>query len=223
MHFENKLELGIGIYTSPDIARILQIPTHKVRRWIKEYWDGELGREYANFYSWETDNTKAVSFHTLIEFYVMIQLAEVGVKTRAVLEAHKTLSSNYNTPVPFASKKILEKMRTDGKKIYFKDNGYIITLDGTKQLNLGFIELLFKKLDFDSEDLASRLWPLGKEKSILIDPERKFGHPVLGTHNIYPDTIYNHVKAGDPTHYIAHLYGLSDKQIKDAVDYCRAA
>lgn len=106
MIFENKPQLGLGIYTPAEIAQILRLPYYKVNRWIDKYWDGELGHEFEQRYSWKTDNSKAVSFHTLVEFYVMMQLADAGVKTRKVFEAHKELSQIFNTNFPFTLKEV---------------------------------------------------------------------------------------------------------------------
>jgi len=223
MIFENKPQLGLGIYTPAEIAQILRLPYYKVNRWIDKYWDGELGQEFEKSYSWKTENSKAVSFHTLVEFYVMMQFADAGVKTRKVLEAHKELSQNFNTSFPFALKEVLDGINTDGKRIFFSLNDNTLTLDGTKQLNLGFIKVFFKKLDFDANNLASKLWPLGKEKSILIDPSRKFGHPVMEMKNIYPETIYGHFKAGDPIEYISYVYELTEKEVRDAIEFIAAA
>ena len=223
MVFENKPQLGFGIYNPAEIARILRLPYYKVNRWIDSYWDGELGQEFEKKYSWKTENSKAVSFHTLVEFYVMMQLADAGVKTRKVLEAHKELSTTFSTDFPFALKEVLDGINTDGNRIFFSVNDTTINLDGTKQLNLEFIRIFFKKLEFDANHLASRLWPLGREKSVLIDPSRKFGHPVLETKNIYPETIYGHFQAGDPVEYISHVYELTEKEVQDAIDYMKAA
>lgn len=223
MIFENKPQLGLGIYTPAEIAQILRLPYYKVNRWIDKYWDGELGQEFEKRYSWKTDKSKAVSFHTLVEFYVMMQLADAGVKTRKVLEAHKELSQFYNTSFPFALREVLDGVNTDGKRIFLSVDDYTITLDGTKQFNLGFIKVFFKKLEFDSNNLASRLWPLGKEKSVLIDPERKFGHPVLEMKNIFPETIYGHYKAGDPIEYISYIYKVTEKEVRDAIEFIDAA
>jgi uncharacterized protein (DUF433 family) len=223
MIFENKPQLGLGIYTPAEIAQILRLPYYKVNRWIDKYWDGELGQEFEKRYSWKTDKSKAVSFHTLVEFYVMMQLADAGVKTRKVLEAHKELSQFYNTSFPFALREVLDGVNTDGKRIFLSVDDYTITLDGTKQFNLGFIKVFFKKLEFDSNNLASRLWPLGKEKSVLIDPERKFGHPVLEMKNIFPETIYGHYKAGDPIEYISYVYKVTEKEVRDAIEFIDAA
>lgn len=216
-------EIGEGLYIPSEISRILQIPAFKVRRWINSYWDGELSQNTRKKYSWKTDNSLAVNFYTLVEFYVMIQFQDSGVKTRQILNAHKELSEKFNTPFPFAIKEVLGSIKTDGKKIYLHYNDGTLTLDGTKQFNLEFIKVFFKKLEFDSKNLVSRFWPMGKELSILIDPNRKFGHPVIDDSNIYPEAIHNHYSAGDPISYIAAVYDLSEKQVRDAIKYCEAA
>lgn len=223
MNFENQVELGIGIYTTSELSKILRIPYYKINRWIKKYWDGELGKEYAQKYSWEKGNSKAVGFHTLIEFYIFMNLAEAGVKTHEALRAHKQLSRLFDTPFPFAHSEVVANMKTDGKKLFFKFKDGIIALDGTSQFNLNFIDLFFKKLEFDVENLATRFWPLGKEKNIMVDPKRQFGHPVIQESNIYPETIYNLYKGKESIEYIAYLYKLNIDQVKDAIEYCKAA
>lgn len=217
--FENKLQLGNGIYTVQEIAQIFRLPYQKVHLWITKYWDGELGKIYEQNYSWEINKTKAVGFHTLVEFYVLIQLAEAGVKTRQVLNAHKELSKSFSTNFPFAKKEVLENISTDGKKIYLKLNENTLTLDGSKQLNLDFIKLFFKKLDFDNDMLASRFWPLGKKINIVCDPHRKFGQPIINGTNIQSEAIYRMFLSNEPITFIAELYDLSIKNIKDAILY----
>jgi uncharacterized protein (DUF433 family) len=221
--FENKLSLGNGIYTIREIARILRLPYAKVHRWLNTYWEGELGKFFEGNYSWKVENSQAVGFHTLIEFYILVQFAEAGVKTREVLKAHVELSKELQTPFPFAQRNVLEKIRTDGKKIFLTSNGITCTLDGTKQLNLSFIRLFLKNLEFDSDLVASRFWPLGKDKGILVDPRRKFGHPVVNKSNIYPETIYNLYKAGEPEKFIAFTYEISEEDVRHAIEYCEAA
>jgi uncharacterized protein (DUF433 family) len=221
--FENKLSIGNGIYTIREIARILRLPYAKVHRWLNTYWEGELGKFFEGNYSWKVENSQAVGFHTLIEFYILVQFAEAGVKTREVLKAHVELSKELQTPFPFAQRNVLEKIRTDGKKIFLTSNGITCTLDGTKQLNLSFIRLFLKNLEFDSDLVASRFWPLGKDKGILVDPRRKFGHPVVNKSNIYPETIYNLYKAGEPEKFIAFTYEISEEDVRHAIEYCEAA
>lgn len=223
LEFENKLTLGNGIYTVREISRILRLPYHKVHRWLNKYWEGELGKAFESNYSWRVENSQAVGFHTLVELYVLVQLADAGVKTREVLKAHFELSKELKTLFPFARKEILENIKTDGKKIYLTTNGVTCTLDGTRQLNLSFIKLFLNNLEFDDGLIATRLWPMGKDKNIIVDPKRKFGHPVVGLSNIYPETLYNLHRAGEPNNFIAFTYEISEKDVLDAIEYCEAA
>jgi uncharacterized protein (DUF433 family) len=221
MTFTNTLDIGNGIYTLREISQILRLDYQKVHRWLNKYWDGELGAKFQRSYSWSVDTSKAVAFHTLIEFYVMMQLAEAGVKTRQVLIAHEELSKWSKTPSPFAQREVLQRMRTDGKKVYFEIGEHSVSLDGTGQLNLDFIRIFFKNLDFGNDLMAERFWPLGRDKAILVDPKRKFGHPVIDETNIYPETIYNLYKGGESEDYIAFLYEITPRQVEDAIEYCQ--
>ena len=221
--FENKLQLGNGIYTIQEIAHILQLPYPKVHLWVNKYWDGELGKVYESNYSWIVNKTRAVGFHTLVEFYVMVQFAEAGVKTRQVLNAHKELSHDLKTPFPFAQKMVLDGIKTDGKKIYLIQNSNTILLDGTKQLNLDFIKLFFKKLEFDKEFLAARFWPLGKEYKIVCDPNHKFGQPLIEGTNIHAEAIYRMHLAKEPISFISDLYDISEGKVRDAILFYKIA
>lgn len=221
--FENQLQLGNGIFTTQEIAQILRVPYHKVNKWITKYWDGDLGKCYEQQYSWSVGNTRAVGFHTLIEFYVMMQFAEAGVKTREVLKAHKELSQFYQTHFPFAKKEVLDNINTDKSKIYLHLNGDTISLDGSKQFNLDIIKLFFKNLDFDNDMLASRFWPLGKEHKIVCDPHRKFGQPILDGTNIQSEAIYRMYLAEEPISFIASIYEISEMEVKDAILFHKKA
>ena len=219
----NKLAIGNGIYTVPDIARILQLPYSKVNTWLNEYWDGKLGRAFKGKYSWRVDSTRAVGFHTLIEFYVMMQFAEAGVKPTQVLKAHNELSKQFKSIFPFAQQQVINNISTDGKKIYFNIDGTAMSLDGSKQFNLDFIKIFFRKLDFDNELLAARLWPLGRNKAVVCDPQHKFGQPVINGTNIQTEAIYQMYLAKEPIAFIASLYELPEKKVKDAISFHKNA
>ena len=222
--YENTPGLGTGIYTIPDIAHLLGIPYFKANRWLNEYWDRRLAFNFSNRYSWTDGKAKAVSFHTLIELYTFFQLSEAGVRAPKILEAHQVLADQFSTVFPFATSHILNNMFTDGRNIFLNEHeGAIITLDNSYQLNLDFIKLFFKKLDFDNGELANRLWPLGKGRNIVIDPDYKFGQPIITGTNIFPSTVYNLIKAGEPINFVKSLYDLDDNQVIDALEFQKIA
>ena len=219
--FENKPKIGIGIYTASEIAKILRVPYSKVYTWMNKYWDGKLGNSYGTKYSWQIEGTRAVSFHTFVEFYVMMRFADAGVKPKQVLEAHNELVKMYDTAFPFAHREVLEGMRSDGKRIFLENKEGTIELNGKKQFELEIIKLFFVNLDFDNDDLASRYWPMGKNKAVIVDPKRKFGRVVLNKRNIYPEVLYSHYRAGDSVKYLSVVYELAEDDITDAIEYCK--
>ncbi len=221
--FENKGKIGGGIYTLPDIAHIFNIPYYKVSKWVKEYWDVRLANDFENQYSWTDGKARAINFHTLIELFIFMQLSDAGVKTKDILMAHQKLSLINKTKFPFATNSIIKAMSTDGKQIFFSYNGEELTLDGKLQFNLGFIKEFFKNIDFGSDELATRLWPMGRKSSIVVDPQHHFGQPVINGTNIVPDTIFNMSLAGENNKFIALIYNISEKQVTDAIKFCKKA
>lgn len=220
----NKPQLGLGIYTVPDIAHILRIPATKVNRWIKEYWDKNFAKKFDHSYSWQSGGSRAVNFYTLVELCICFKLNEAGVLTKTIIEAHRILSEDFKTPYPFASNIILSKIHTDSKKIYFKEGEKIIySIDVHKQFNIEFVKLFFKNIEFNEDSTAKRLWPIGKDKHIVIDPHHQFGQPVILNTNIYPETLYTLFKAGEPINFIAHIYEVTEQEVNDAIEYCKAA
>lgn len=222
--FQTKPLLGTGIYTIPDISMILGIPYSKVNRWINSFWNERFGVKYTETYSWNVDLTKAVNFHTLVELNTFYQLSLAGVSSREILRVHEILSDQFKTPYPFARKDVINHLWTDGKKVLFEQkDGSIFSLDVTKQFKLGLIKDFFKNLDFGANSLATRLWPLGKEKSIVCDPHHQFGQPVISGTNIMAEVIAGMVKAGDNIDFVAKTYSLKTKEVKDAIEYARTA
>jgi hypothetical protein len=53
--------LGEGVYLAYDVAQILGLPYTKVRRLMTGYWQS---------YTFGSEDSRAINFHALIEFYV---------------------------------------------------------------------------------------------------------------------------------------------------------
>jgi len=217
-------ELGAGIYTIPDIALVLSIPYRKALKWINKFWNEKLGAEYNLLYTWEVDLTKAVNFHTLVELFTFYQLSTAGVSTHELLKVHSILSKQFNTCFPFANKLIVEALRTDGRKIDFEQkDGSIYSVDAAHQFKLDFVKDFYKNLDFDSDSLAIRLWPLGKEHHVVCDPEHQFGQPVIEGTNIQTEVLYNLYLAKEPINFIAKVYEILPSQVESAIEFHKNA
>jgi uncharacterized protein (DUF433 family) len=147
----------------------------------------------------------------------------MGISTQAVLHAHKELSVLFKTMYPFADRRVLEKIRTDKKKLLIDLEEKLISLDGTRQINLDFMRKFFKHIEFGDDHLVNKFWPRGKDNSICVDPRRQFGHPVVDNTNIYPETLFNLYKGGEEINDIASLYELDIRLVNDAIRYCNVS
>jgi uncharacterized protein (DUF433 family) len=214
----HKNQLGYGIYTIPDISKLLGLPQAKVRRYLNEYWDERLGKKLFNdTYTWSVDNkVKAVNFYTLIELHVCFHLKELGVPLKKILKSRETIAKDLNMAYPFASSELLAY----GDKIWYKFKDSIINADGSKQSDfVEFIEDFAKKIEFNTNSIAERFWPNGKESDVVVDPHHQFGQPILNGTNINAEVIFSMYESGEPIEAISILYDLTQKQIADAISF----
>jgi len=218
----NKQQLGSGIYTIPDISKLLKLPQSKVRRYLNEYWDERLGKKLFNdTYSWSTgNNVKAVNFYTLIELHTCFHLQELGVSTRQILKSRIAIARDLHIAYPFASAKLL----SDGKRIWYEFKDCIVKADGSRQTDfVEFIKEFANKIDFDANKIAERFWPAGKQSSIVVDPHHQFGQPVIEGTNINTEVIFSMIESGEPIDAIGILYDISEKDIKDVIGFHKNA
>ncbi|PQA56069.1 DUF433 domain-containing protein [Siphonobacter curvatus] len=207
--------LGTGIYTVPDVAQILRLPLTRVRRWLDEFWNGRLSATTKISYSWGKGRERVVNFQTLIEFYVFFKLRELGISTPKILQAHEVSSRLLQTPFPFASSFLL----TDSKTLFVEiGNEILITADARLQYEIKEVmEGFCRKIEFDADKLASKFWPLGKDRSVVIDPQRQLGQPTVQGTNILAETLHRLHLGGEDTPTIAQLYGLTQTQVEEAL------
>lgn len=210
-------QLGSGIYSIPDVAFILRLPKDKVRRWMKEFWDGKLSTDYNRKYSVGEGRNKVTHFHTLIEFYVFYQLRELNISAKKIFIAHNAIAEQLKTAHPFASSKVL----SDGKSILFTlHDGTIVNADHSKQAAFKeIIESFCKKIGFSNAEIAECFYPMGRDKHIIVDPHHQFGQPTIKNTNILAETISDLYNAGESSLFLSRLYKIPIKQIEDAISF----
>jgi uncharacterized protein (DUF433 family) len=223
LEFANQPKLGYGIFTIADVASILGLPKEKTRRWLKEYWDLRLAPEGERRSSWGERKDKAVNFFVLVEFYMFYQLRRSGVSTSQILNSHRLLRARFDTPYPFASYRIM----TDGRAILFSPDGGDSILDAKPSLQYNLKEIIegfLKKIDFGTgSQIAQRLYPAGKDSSVVVDPEHQFGQPIIKGTNILAGSLYALYQSGEKVEFIASLYGLQSQEVVDAIDFYQKA
>jgi len=220
---EETLKLGSGIYTPADAAKILRLQKSKVSYWFRSYIKNKIESSTGFRYYHDLDNNQiAVNFYSLIEFYVFHELKNRGVKTRRIIEAHKSISQALNTPYPFASAKLLT---TTSREVLFEENvnSVVKASYDLQYLIFNFIRPFCEKIEFGEDSLPTKFYPLGKDKKIVVDPEHQFGSPIIKGTNILVSTISELYSAGETVPFIAKLYDISAEQVQDAISYSSAA
>lgn len=210
-----KPNIGEGVYTVSDMARIFRLnDNRRVRYLFNNYIQGKLetSSKHRFFFG---DKRRFVNFETLIHLYIFLELNKRGIAYKEILTAYDALSESLDTPYPF-TKVILS---TQGKKIIAGVGDSIFTADKKKQGYLKEIIVpLAKKVELIDNEIT-RFFPLGKRKTIVVDPQIQMGAPVVDGTRINTKVIYQLHEAGENHKVIARMFNLSARQIKDAIEF----
>lgn len=209
--------LGKGIYSIAYASRLTRIHEKihpaKINRWVKGYKGKNpiLTVDYDpinGFYS--------LSFLDLIELFFINAFRKHGVSLKTIKNAYtkaqKLLQSNH----PFST----FKFKTDGAKI-LAELGEVELMDLlTHQLVIMKIvdPFLIDVLEFDN-DIVQRWWPLGKNKQVVLDPERNFGKPIVDREGVPVEVLGRAYKAEQSIESVASWFEVSNESVKDAVEY----
>ena len=205
-----------------DISSLLNIPKHKVRRYLS-LWDERMGQPFfEDTFTWSAGKSaKAVSFLTMIELQTVFRLQELGMKPRDILKAREHIARDFRLAHPFASEKLL----SDGRKLWVYLQDTWVNTDGSKQTNIvEFVELFAKeRLVFGADGLAERFYPGGRQSKIVVDPHHQFGQPVIDGTNVMAASIFSMYQSGESTEQISRLYDLQVEWVNQAIQFYKQA
>ncbi len=216
--------IGRGVYTLAEAQLLTGVPTWSIRRWTGGYtykYRGEyfsmppvIGRR-------PDDGDPVLSFADLVEVRFLNAFRSHGASWRAIRIASREAQKLLKLTHPFST----NLFRTDGRTILGKvnkDPEDVALLDMlTNQYAFERVvkPFLYDGLDFDDDFVASRWWPLGKKRRVVIDPERSFGAPIGVKSGIPTSIIYKAMKAEDSIEFVSRWYKISKAEIKDAVTF----
>lgn len=211
---------GMGFYTAPDIARILDLKPPNVRYWFRTFVKNEFEKTTRFRYYYDYDNITTVSFSTLIEIYVFDFLRHQKISTKKIVIAHKELADYFNSPFPFCHYDIL---MLSGKDIIYNLESFL-TISGTgfQHAIKEYLLPYSQKIEFQN-NYANKYYPLGKDHSIVINPYNQFGNPIIDGTNIQTYTLSSLYRGGEKIEVISRLYNLTLQQVRDALEFDKAA
>jgi uncharacterized protein (DUF433 family) len=182
--------LGIGVYTAAEASRLLNLPVAKVRRWLGGY-RGEV-RDYAPLWTPQLpklDDQLGLGFLDLMQLRVVARVvAETDISLQKLRRALVRAQDLVQHAHPFTT----TRFRTDGRSLFVEigretDTPQLYDVLGRQYGFHRIIEPSFKDVDLDIE--ITRWWPLGKHRSVVVDPQQSFGTPIGSSSGIPTATL----------------------------------
>ncbi len=230
--------LGRGVYSAPEGLRLLNYsrgPTVKsprvsrqtVTRWLRGY-DYERGGELRHSDPlWRPDYTNddeqiELSFRDLIELRFVKAFRDVGLSLPTIRECFARAVEEVKDERPFST----QRFRTDGKTIFLEitkdiQEGELIDLRRRQSVFRTIVEPSLKDLEFDAAVVA-RWWPLGHNiRSIVVDPTRAFGRPIVNSAGVPTEVIAHAVHIEGSTAKVAELYQVLNTEVLHALEFER--
>lgn len=225
-HMTRQADYGIGIYTAPEAARMVGMGTQTLRRWLLGYdhknKDAQIRHEPALWrpqYDPEASDGVLLGFRDLIETRIVNALRKkrIGLPTiRICMERAREIIGQDH---PFST----SQFKTDGKLIFLEitrdlDEPELIDLKHKQGLFRRVVEPSLADLDF-GPDGAERWWLLHGKKTIVADPERSFGRPIVAEYGISTAVLAQAIKAEGSVEKVARLYEIRPRLVRDALAY----
>jgi uncharacterized protein (DUF433 family) len=217
--------LGVGFYTIPDAARLIQERRAKLSRWASGYTYSRNEQKYfmeplLRHDAAELVEDRILTFLDLVELKIVAALREVHLSIAKIRQAAEYIEGHWGARHPLASRQV----HTDGYRIFAEaldgEPGHA-TLTDTRLGQTVFAEFVKPfclNLDYE-DDLAQRYWPLGKEKGIVVDPRRSFGQPVDDSTGVPTHVLYEMVHGGSSVSEVAWWYEVREDVVKRSVEF----
>lgn len=219
--------IGKGVYSLAEAERLVKIPRQRISRWTRGYtyrYKGEAHRTpplIACDVEPAAEKGPILSFLDLLEVRFLDAFLMHGVSRKAVriaaLNARELLGRHH----PFSTR----MFKTDGRSIFAEiakgtDDKHL--LDVVKN-QFVFVQVispsLYAGIEFGESNDPQRWWPLGKKRSVVIDPERGFGAPIVARSGVPTRILATAFKTEGSAEFVAKWCEVSEREVRDAVKF----
>jgi uncharacterized protein (DUF433 family) len=202
-------------YTAVRAAQIVRLSPSTLRFWA--CGDGE----HAALFAPALESPLTLSFSNLVESFVLASMRRVhGVSMQRVRKALSFVGKKLRIERPL----IHTRFRTDGVNLFVQQADELFDAASPGQAVLrDILEASLERIEWGSE-IAARLYPWVRAdlkskqpKSIVIDPHRGFGQPIIAGTGIETRIVTERYRAGESVAELAKDYRLDPEQIEDAI------
>lgn len=206
--------VGLGVYTPADAARLIDVPVSTIRNWTKGTKDRPpLWRsEHADW-----DGPLLLGFRDLVEAKVLYALRKQGFSGQQLRGTIAYAREQIGDERPFSTK----AFKADGAEIMLELPEGLIVISRRNRGQTVFrdvVEPILRPVVYD-DAAAAMLWMLPRKKTVVLDPERAFGTPILHDFSIPTSVLAQSARAeGSPT-ITARYFDIPVSQVRDAIRF----
>jgi uncharacterized protein (DUF433 family) len=160
-----------------------------------------------------------LGFRDLIELRFVAAFKDAGLGVRTIRSCLEFARECVQDERPFSTR----RFQTDGRKIFLDSlhktgDEEVLDLKKKQYVFKQVIERSFKDLDIKS-DSVSRWRPFHGNKSIVIDPTRSFGQPIVARYGVPTVVLADAVDAEESIKVVSKLYDVPVALIEDALKF----
>lgn len=225
MGVESEALLDRQVYGMSQAARLLGLRPDGLRRWIDGY--ERSGRVYAPVIRERRTGLDEVTWGEFIEAGYLREYRAKQVSLQYLRPVIGFLRERLGVRYPLATL----RPYTSGKELALEAQEFvgldpelsivIVGRDGSLRLTDPAVAFLDKVEFNDVGGVAERLFPLGRNVSVVLDPDRSFGEPTVPVAGVRTEILAELVGAGEDVDQLANIYRLPAEQVRQAVDYER--
>lgn len=220
--------IGTGIYPLHQASRLVGVETRAVRRWLQGYVRQYKGEKVRSEPLWHTQLQdqelpgEVIGFRDLLELRMVAAFVRHGVDLKVIRATVDEAARNFGADYPLTNQKFL----TDGRRIFLDAiehaTGEARMIDVlSKQFVFSDIikPSLYAGIEYGPNG-ASRWFPQGARRTIVLDPGLQFGTPALAEVGIPTDTIYaSFLAEGGDRSMVARVFDITPRMVMAAVEF----
>ncbi len=210
---------GIGAYTLPEAGRLLAVSPAMLRRWLFGYAYDRRGERVEQAPLWRAQygvdqEEPLLGFRDLLEARIVRGLRQQGLGLPTIRAGLTMASELVGDAHPFST----TSFRTDGRRLFLQlGEGELVDLRLLQQVFRTVVEPSFRDLDYDT-DQACRWW-LTPKHTVVIDPQRAFGQPILAESGIPVMAVQKAVIAEGSIERVATMFELKPAIVREALSF----
>lgn len=209
--------LGRGVYTPREAARLIGTSAQQVLRWTRG--SGPNPPLWRAHYQFLDEDITEISFLDLVEVRVVAALRRASISLQAIRFAISFAEEKYALDRPLAS----QSFKTDGTEILMdavEKDGEFVSLSKKRPGQKVFREIISQSLnDLEYEGNLAARWRPRQFSSVIIDPSRHFGDPILDKYGVSTGVVSKEFKEFNDLAYLSKIYEIPSAELKACISF----